>query len=331
MIALSVRVFEPGARVAAELETYLAIRLFGAPAALVTLVLLGWLLGLQNARAPMALLIATNGLNMALDVLFVLGFGWKVAGVAWATVAAEYSGLALGIWLAWRALAPGGWSWQAIWRPDAFRRLVAVNRDMLLRSLCLESAFLTFSALGARQGEVILAANAVLFNLHLLCTYGLDGFSHAAEAMVGRRVGAGDGPGLRVAFRANLAWALVLAVVLALAIAAFGPAGVWGMTGIETVRATAMTYLPYLIVTPLISVWAFLFDGVFVGATRTAEMRNGMAVSLVLFWLAAWLLMPPLGNHGLWLAFLVLMSARGVWLGTIWAHHKPEVWAPARH
>jgi MATE family multidrug resistance protein len=321
--------FEPGARVEGELETYLAIRLFGAPAALVTQVLLGWLLGLQNARGPMVLLIATNGINIALDLLFVLGFGWAVAGVAWATVCAEYGGLVLGLWLARRAL--GTWSWQTIWRAQAFRRLLVVNRDMFLRSLCLEAAFLTFSALGARQGEIILAANAVLFNLHLLATYGIDGFAHAAEAMVGRRVGAGDAPGLRAAFRANMAWALALALILALASLAFGPAGIKAMTGIEAVRATALVYLPYLIVSPLISVWAFLFDGVFIGATRTAEMRNGMAVSLLAFWLTAWLLMPIFGNHGLWLAFLLLMSARGLWLGVIYAHHKPEVWVAARH
>lgn len=119
--------------------------------------------------------------------------------------------------------------------------------------------------------------------------------------------------------------------MLALAVLAFGPVGIRGMTGIEEVRATALTYLPYLIVSPLISVWAFLLDGVFIGATRTAEMRNGMAVSLVAFALAAWLLMPPLGNHGLWLAFLILMSARGLWLGVIYAHHKPEAWLAARH
>ena len=329
LIHAAIWLFEPGPRVEGGLEAYFAIRLLGAPAALVTLVLLGWLLGMQNARGPMALLIVTNGLNMALDLLFVLGFGWAVAGVAWATVCAEYGGLALGLWLARTSL--GAWSWPAIWRIAAFHRLFAVNRDMFLRSLCLESAFVTFSALGARQGETILAANAVLLNLHLLATYGLDGFAHAAEAMVGRKVGAGDAPGLRAAFRANLVLALALALVLALAFLAFGPPLILALTGIADVRATARIYLPYLIAAPLVSVWAFLFDGVFVGATRTAEMRNGMAVSLAVFLLAAWLLVPTWANHGLWLSFLVLMSTRGLWLGVIYARHKPEAWVAARH
>jgi MATE family multidrug resistance protein len=329
LIAAAMALFEPGARVAGELEIYLAIRLLGAPAALVVQVLLGWLLGLQDARGPMLLLILTNGLNVALDLLFVLGFGWAVAGVAWATVAAEYGGLALGLWLARRRLS--AWFWGAIWYAPAFRRLFVVNRDMFLRSLCLEAAFLTFSALSARRGEVVLAANAVLFNLHLLATYGIDGFSHAAEAMVGRRVGAGDAPGLDAAFRANMAFALGLALVLALASLAFGPVAIRAMTGIEEVRAVALVFLPYLVVSPLISVWAFLFDGVFIGATRTAEMRNGMAVSLLAYWLAAWLLIPLLGNHGLWLAFLLLMGARGLWLGAIYARREPDAWVAARH
>ncbi|MEM7023025.1 MAG: MATE family efflux transporter [Pseudomonadota bacterium] len=327
IINITIHLSAPGPRVAEGLATYVTIRLLGAPAALVTLVLLGWLLGMQDARGPMALLLVTNGLNMALDLLFVLGFGWAVAGVAWATVCAEYGGLALGLWLARTAL--GAWNWRAIWRPDAFRRLLIVNRDMFVRSLCLEAAFVTFSALSARQGEIILAANAVLLNLHLLSTYGLDGFAHAAEAMVGRRVGAGDAPGLRAAFRANMSLALALSLFMALAFLATGPLAILVLTGIEEVRTAAAIYLPYLIVAPLISVWAFLFDGVFVGATRTVEMRNGMVASLAVFWLAAWLLVPSLGNHGLWLSFLILMSIRGLWLGVIFARRDPDAWVQA--
>ena len=309
--------FQPTPRIGAELEHYLRIRLLGAPAALANMVLLGWLLGLQNARAPMALLIVTNAINMALALLFVLAFGWAVPGVAAATVCAEYGGAGLGLFLARRQLRglAGAWRWPAILRRSAFRRLAAVNRDIMLRSLCLEAAFLGFTALGSRQGELILAANAVLLNFLTFAAFGLDGFAHAAEAMVGRHVGRGDAAGFRAACRANLALALALAVLFALAFALGGGFAIELMTGLPEVRAAAMIYLPYVAILPLVAVFAFLFDGIFIGATRTAEMRNGMALALAVFLGAVALLMPPLANHGLWLAMLSLMAARGLWLG----------------
>jgi MATE family multidrug resistance protein len=309
--------FEPTARVGAEFASYVGIRLLGAPAGLANLVLLGWLLGLQNARGPMALLVVTNAINVTLALIFVLGFGWAVPGVAAAPVCAEYGGLALGLALARRQLKglAGPWRWPSVLGAGAFRRLLAVNRDIMLRSLSLEAAFLGFIALSSRQGEVVLAANAVLLNFLTFAAFGLDGFAHAAEAMVGRHVGRGDAAGFRAATRANLALALALALLLALAFAAGGRAGIDLMTGLAEVRATAIAYLPYIVALPLIAVFAFLFDGVFIGATRTAEMRNGMALALAVFLGAVALLMPPLGNHGLWFAMLLLMAARGIWLG----------------
>ena len=284
------------------------------------MVLLGWLLGMQDARGPMVLLLATNGVNIALDLVFVLGFGWGVAGVAAATVTAEYGGAGLGLWLvAWRLRAlPGAWSWRAIGRRAAFARMLAVNRDIMLRSLCLEAAFLTFTALSSREGEVALAANAVLLNFLTFAAFGLDGFAHAAEAMVGRHAGAGSRAGLRAATAANLVLALGLAACLALAFGLGGRAAIELMTGLDAVRTTAAAYLPYATLLPPIAVFAFLFDGVFIGATRTPEMRNGMMLALTVFLLAAWGLTPAFGNHGLWLAMLLLMAARGLWLGLVY-------------
>jgi len=315
-------IFDPGPRVAAELETYLAIRLLGAPGALANLVLLGWLLGMQNARGPMALLIATNGVNIVLDLWFVLGFGWGVAGVAVATVCAEYGGLALGFWLVRRRArqVPGAWSWRAIWQRAAFGRLLAINRDIMLRSLSLEAAFLTFIALSSRQGEIVLAANAVLLNFLTFAAFGLDGFAHAAEAMVGRYVGARSRAAFRAATSANLVLALGLALLLTLAFLLGGRTAIHLMTGLAAVRAAALVYLPYVIALPPVAVFAFLFDGVFIGATRTAEMRNGMVLALAVFLLSAWALMDPLGNHALWLAMLLFMAARGLWLGLVYLH-----------
>jgi len=320
LIDLAVVVFEPGVRVLGELDHYLAVRFLGLPAGLANQVLVGWLLGLQSARGPMLLLVVTNGINIALDVLFVLGLGWNVAGVAAATVVAEYLGLALGLWLVRRALLalPGRFRRDAILRRAAFVHLLAVNGDIFVRSLALQAALSAFTALGARQGEVILAANAVLLNLQTLAAFGLDGFAHAASAMAGRQVGAGDRAAFRAAIRANLHCALLLAGLVCLGYLLGGTSAIRGMTGLAEVRAAAATYLPYLVVSPLISVWAFLFDGVFIGATRTAEMRNGMLLALAVFALAAGLLVPALANHGLWLAFLLFMAWRGLWLGLIY-------------
>ena len=321
VLAAAGAAFAPSPAVMAGLESYVRTRLFGAPAALAQMVLLGWLLGMQNARGPLLLLVVTNGLNAALDVWFVFGLGWGVAGVARAAVCAEYGGLAVGLWLTRRELAriAGAWSPAALRDAAALRRLMAVNRDIFLRSLAIESAYLTFTALGSRQGEVVLAANAVLLNFQLFTAYGLDGFAHAAEAMVGRHLGARDRAGFRAATRANVHWALGLAALMTVALALAGPSAIDLMTGLPEVRATARLYLPYLVVAPPVAVWAFLFDGVFVGATRTREMRDGMAVALAVFLAVAFALRPALGNHALWLALMAFLAARGLWLGAAYA------------
>ena len=328
VMLLSERLFAPSAEVAAEFERYLAIRLFGAPAALASMVLLGWLLGLQDSRRPLFLMIVTNGVNALLSVLFVFGFGLATTGVAAATVLAEYAGLALGLFVVratWRR--QGGWPGQgAILVLARFRRLFVVNRDLFLRSLMLEAAFLAFAAIGSRQGEVVLAANAVLMNFFTAAAYGLDGFAHAAEALVGRTVGARDRPGFRAAVRASFANAAVLAVVMTLAFALGGGWGVRLMTGLPEVQAQALAFLPYIVALPLVSVWAFVFDGIYFGATRTAELRNGMAAALALFALTAAILVPALGNHGLWLTFLVFLAGRAVILALI--YRRAEAAAP---
>ncbi|MGD9508591.1 MAG: MATE family efflux transporter [Geminicoccaceae bacterium] len=320
VLVLAERLFAPTPDVAVEFEHYLAIRLFGAPAALASMVVLGWFLGLQDSRRPLLLMIATNGINAVLAVLLVFGLGLATPGVASATVLAEYAGLGLGLWLLrgnWRR--QGGWpGWGVLMVPDRFHRLLAVNRDLFLRSLMLEAAFLTFAAIGSRQGEVVLAANAVLMNFFTAAAYGLDGFAHAAEAMVGRAVGARDRAGFRAAVHAAFVNAALLALVMTVAFAAFGGWGVRLMTGLPEVRAQAAAFLPYIVVVPLVSVWAFVLDGIYLGATRTAELRNGMAVSLALFGVAVLALVPPLGNHGLWLALLALLAGRALVLAVIY-------------
>ena len=313
-------VFSPTERVEEGFGIYLRIRLLAAPAALANMVILGWLLGVQDARSPLYLLLLGNGLNMALDILFVFGFGFEVAGVAWATVIAEYTTLILGAWLVRTRLeglhpalnAKHLLNWSAV------RRLTAVNGDIVLRSLTLQVAFVSLAALGSRQGEVILAVNTVLLNMLHLSAFALDGFAFAASTLVGRHAGARDRLAMRAAVKAGLLWCFAFAFAITLVFAVGGRSLVWLITDIEEVRREALLYLPYAVAGPLLGAVAFLFDGVYVGATRTAEMRNGMVAALLVFGAGAWLLMPPLGNHGLWLAYHAFMITRGLWLGIVY-------------
>ncbi len=313
-------IFAPTARVDAGFSTYLHIRLLSAPAALANMVILGWLLGVQDAKSPLYLLIVGNGLNMVLDVLFVFGLGFEVAGVAWATVIAECVTLALGLLFIRRHLGTleRALSIKVLLDGAAIRRLAAVNGDIVLRSLVMQIAFVSLVALGSRQGEVILAANTVLTNMLHLSAFALDGFAFAASTLVGRHAGARERNAMRGAVKAALIWSLAFAGVITLIFALGGGVLIRLITDIEAVREEATTYLPYVVAGPLIGAIAFAFDGIYVGATRTKEMRNGMVGAVLVFGLGAWLLIPPLGNHGLWLAYHAFMIARCVWLGVVY-------------
>ncbi|MEZ5930508.1 MAG: MATE family efflux transporter [Alphaproteobacteria bacterium] len=313
-------IYAPTARVGDGAGVYLQIRLLAAPAALANMVILGWLLGVQDSKSPLYLMLIGNGLNMVLDLLFVLGFGLEVAGVAWATVIAEYTTLAVGLWLVRRRFGPRqqGLSVRMLLDRTALKRLVAVNVDIVLRSFVLQIAFVSLVALGARQGEVILAANTVLANMLHLSAFALDGFAFAASTLVGRHVGAGDRLAMREAVRAALVWSLGFALIITAIFALFGAPLVRLITDIEAVRETASTFLPYVIAGPMVGAIAFAFDGIYIGATRTREMRNGMVGAVLVFGLAAWALMPPLGNHGLWLTYHAFMITRAVWLGVVY-------------
>jgi MATE family multidrug resistance protein len=312
-------VFAPAPAVAEGLHTYLLIRVFGAPAALGSFVVLGWFLGVLDSRRPLLLLVLTNAINAILAVAFVWGLGLGVAGAAISTLVAETAGFAAGVALVlhrWRGLP---WpSRRSVLQRSRFVRLLVVNRDLFLRSLMLESVFVAFSALGSRQGEVVLAANAILMNFFTFSAYGLDGFAHAAEAMIGRAVGARDVRGFRAAARAGFGLAALLAVPMTLAFWLAGPAMVRLMTDIPSVLDTALRYLPFAAILPAVSIWAFVFDGIFFGATRTAELRNAMLATLLVFAALAAILPGAYGNSGLWTAFLVFLAARAVFLGLIY-------------
>lgn len=295
---------------------YFDIRIWSAPATLLNMVLLGWFLGLHNARYPMWLLLVNQSLNIVLDVVFVLGFGWLVAGVAAASVVADYSTLVLGLYLArrlWQQYQLGPLGISVLKQLSDYSRLFALNRDIFIRSLCLQLVFAFFAFRGASLGDNVVAANAVLISFLLLVSYALDGFAYAAEACTGKAVGAKDHSELQDLFVILAQWGLILALLFSLFFYLCGPALITLLTSIEPVQQTANDYLPWLITLPLLAVWSYLLDGIYIGATQGRAMRNGMLLSFAGFVLC-YTLAYSLGNHALWLALCVFMLLRGLTL-----------------
>jgi len=295
-------------------RVYYDIRVFSAPATLVNYALLGWFLGVQNARGPLYIMLLVNLVNMVLDVMFVMLWGYGAEGVAWASLIAEYLGVLFGFWLVKRELRrfPGEWPKGLLYRRDKLRKMISINKNIFIRNLCLMFSLAFFTAQGARYGDLVLAANAVLFHFQTLMAYGLDGFAHAAEALVGKAIGGKNRIAYYNAIKISSFWAVIVSVGFSLVYFVFGSALISLMTDIELVRREALHYLPWVILLPLVSVWSFLFDGIYIGATRAKEMRNTMLLSTFIVFLPAWYLFLPLGNHGLWLAFVLFILARGV-------------------
>jgi len=295
-------------------QQYFSIRIWSAPGTLANYVLMGWFLGLQNARIPLLIFLTINVTNIVLDLIFVIGLGMKVDGVALASVIAEYSGLLVGLGFAAGALREreGHWPLPRLFRIRAYAAFFSVNAHLLIRTLALMFTFAFVTAQGARLGGLFLAANAVLMNLQVLTAFALDGFAHAAEALVGKAVGEKRREALEQSVRLALKWSLIFATGFCLFYVIVGPLLIRMLTDLEGVRETALRYFPWLVVSPLVSVWSFLYDGVYVGATRAREMRNIMLFSTVAVFLPAWFLLQGWGNHGLWLAFTLFMASRGV-------------------
>lgn len=307
---------------------YFEIRVWSAPATLFNFVALGWLLGMQNARGPLLITLAINLTNVGLDLWFVLGLGLKVRGVATGALLAEVTGAGVAAWLLLRELRrhPGNWSGTRLLEPASYRALLRINGNLFIRTLALMFTFAFVTVQGARMGTVFLAANAVLMNFQWLTSYALDGIANAAEALVGKAVGARDPEGLRRAVRRTLAWSLGFGALFSLAFWMAGPAIVRTLTSLPEIRATALDYLPWMIILPLISVWSFFYDGVFVGATLSREMRVVMTTTALLVFIPVWYFTRDLGNHGLWLAFTTFMVMRGLGMH-VWFNRLKETLA----
>jgi MATE family multidrug resistance protein len=295
-------------------STYFFVRVWSAPGTLANFALIGWFIGTQNARIPLAIFLTINLTNVVLDLLFVVVLGMKVEGVALASVIAEYAGLAVGGTFAFSVLRrrAGQWPIARLVNLSAYKAFFSINANLFIRTMALIGTFAFVTAQGARLGPTILAANAVLMNFQHLTSFGLDGIAHAAEALVGKAVGQKSRASVHNAVTLTLRWSLFFALGFTAAFLVAGGAIVRILTDLPEVRSTAMIYLPWLIASPLISVWCFLYDGVYVGMTRAREMRNIMLVSAFAVFLPAWYLTQQYGNHGLWFALMVFMASRGI-------------------
>lgn len=301
-------------RVESLARDYFDIRIWAAPVTLANYALLGWLIGLGRTGTGLALQLVLNLTNVAFDVLFVLGFGMDVRGVATGTLLAEIVAMAVGIALVRRHL--GGFGLRlgrSVFQADRMRRMLGVSGDIMIRTLALVFVFVWFTSMGARQGDTILAANTILMHFISLSAYFLDGLAFAAETLVGQAVGAAHRSGLLQAARITTRWSVGIACLVALALFLTGGRLVDLLSVDMSVRESARAFLPWAAAAPVLGVWAFQLDGIFIGATRTIDMRNAMLASTAIF-LAAWWLLMPWGNHGLWGAFYVHYLARIVTL-----------------
>ena len=304
------------AEVEALARDYMQVRIWSAPAAIGLYGITGWLIAQERTRAVLVMQVWMNGLNILLDLWFVLGLNWGVQGVAFATFLAEWSGFALGLWLCRAAFAVPAWrDWARVFDAVRLKHMAVVNSDILIRSLLLEAIFVSFLFVGSGFGDVTLSANQVLLQFMMITAFALDGFAFAAEAIVGQAMGARARATLRRGALLTSGWGLFCVSLLSLSFAFFGGWIIDVMSTSPDVREEARIYLIYMVFTPLAGLAAWMLDGIFIGATRTRDMRNMMAISFVIYVVAASLMVPAFGNHGLWLALIISFVARGITLG----------------
>ncbi|MDU8943339.1 MATE family efflux transporter [Ovoidimarina sediminis] len=305
------------AGVEALARDYMAIRVWSAPAAIAIFGITGWLIARERTTQVLVLQLWMNGINIVLDLWFVLGLDWGVEGVAIATFIAEWTALGLGLWLCRGPFQRPDWrNWGRVFDAGQLRRMATVNTDILIRSVLLEAIFVSFLFLGSDLGDVPLAANQVLLQFLHVTAYAMDGFAFAAEALVGQAAGARAVGALRRSALMTSLWGAGTVIVLSAVVALFGSSLIDLMTTAPGVRAEARLYLPYMVLAPILGCAAWMLDGIFVGATRTRDMRNMMILSVLVYGVAVLALVPTFGNHGLWIALLISFAARGITLAS---------------
>lgn len=303
---------------------YFNICIWGAPAILGLYGFAGWFIGMQNSRFPMFIAITQNIVNIAASLCFVFVLGMKVEGVALGTLIAQYAGLfmAFALWLKYYGRLKAYIDWNGLWGGEEMRRFFSVNSDIFFRTLCLVAVTTFFTSTGARQGDVILAVNTLLMQLFTLFSYIMDGFAYAGEALAGRFIGAKNDVGLRRCIRLLFLWGISLSLSFTILYAFLGRDFLGLLTNDTSVIKASGDYFYWVLAIPLCGFSAFLWDGIFIGATATRQMLYSMLVASATFFIIYYLFYRSMGNHALWMAFLGYLSLRGGMQWILWRYRK---------
>ena len=296
-------------------QKYISIRVWSAPAAIGLYGIVGWLIALERTKSVLFLQFFMNGVNVLLDIWFVLVLNWGVQGVAIATVIAEVSALILGLFICYDRFKDKSWpTLRIVFSIARLKNMLSINLDILLRSIILEVIFVSFLLYGGKFGDVKLAANQVLLQFLHIAAHGLDGFALAAETLVGQAFGKKDRSILRKSIIVSSKLAFLLSCIMAISFLLFGSSLIDLMTTAENVRLEAKSYIIFITLVPILGVSAYMLDGIFIGATKTKDMRNMMFITLIFYVIALLLLVPYFQNTGLWSALLISFIVRGATL-----------------
>ncbi|MBU2884261.1 MATE family efflux transporter [Gilvimarinus agarilyticus] len=317
-------------------KRYCQIRFYSAPATLLNYTIIGWCIGQQNTRSPLIILFFTNALNIALDCLFILGLGWASDGAAYASVLAEYSGLTCGLYLLRRHLSALTLTnsirehWQRLWAWREYVPLLTINRHLFIRTACLLGVFTFFTAQGARASTTIVAANAILLQLLMITSHALDGFAHAAEALCGKAVGANNQHELKRIINATTIMAAASAFLISVLFWLGQEPLLQLFTQLPEVLLEANRQYPWMIALPLLAVWSYQLDGIFIGMGMTRAMQNTMLGCMLMVFFPAWWLSTSWGNTGLWLAFCLFNVSRGLFMAGVLFINPPAKFLSTR-
>ncbi|MBT7095437.1 MAG: MATE family efflux transporter, partial [Bacteroidetes bacterium] len=311
---LSFKVINGSQEVEALAREYYNIRIFAAPATIGLYALTGWFIGMQNTRFPMIIAIVVNVLNLVFNLYFIYVAGMKSDGVAWGTLLAQYSGLILGIFLFWRYYRKllKYWSTKVLLQVDAIKRFFLVNRDIFIRTLCLIFVFTFFTSQSAATDDTILAVNTILLQFFMLFSFVADGFAYAAEALIGRFIGAKNYKAMLRSIRLLFMWGLFISIPFTVAYAFWGDQFLFILTDNAKVIEASKPYLIWILFVPLAGFPSFLWDGIYIGATASKGMRNTMLIATFLVFVPVFFATRnSMENHGLWLALILFLVARG--------------------